>query len=543
MNQTKFAMEDPKQPQNNVVLDTLQSPLSNEGSVTSPTKLPVVNSSEDRVSDNETSEGPVREKLKKTSIASIPRQTETTEQTGNGPAEPSPSIAQVLDDPPSTNQGAATEIRGRPIRKRSFDETGTEKTTHAYNEQEPDILSGRERKRSKEVGGIRSFGAKGQEQKSVSSPVLEDAVQHAQSCESGSEATQVSKKSEENGELANPASVYTDPADQEMQDSVLSPRKKRSRDQLDAELQREQKIIATEESKAHRRSEEHERQKDTVAIGEDAARTVSGSEMPGDHVVSGTVKVYTAPCSAVDFASVLMLPQDGTDTPQDSAPITAPATSSGDTQSTVKPPSTRENSSSRPDSKALGYDFSNSAFGVFSKSSVSPFAIGSSAGNGLRTFASPTPSNTGETAPAGKPQEGSGQISINGFTGNNMPVAPGAKGEGTFSFFGGVGSSNLNGTSFGGPSPFAKPLGAPKLTSFATPAGGSNTFGSGGPIKPIGDAKDSDDEKSGSEGEGQASKEFEVEEEELDPRFQYQESTSLSAGFCRKCSNQFSGHW
>lgn len=504
-------MEDPEQPQNNGMPDSLQSPSSSEGFETSPTQLPVVNSSEDQVSDNETSEGPVREKLKKTSIASIPRQSELNQHTGDRIGEPSPSIAQVLDNPTSTNQEAATELRGRPTRKRSFDETGTEKTIHAHNQPEASILSGRERKRSKEVSSTRSFSAKEQEQKPASFPVLEDAVQPAQAAEPGNEAIQVSEKSEENEELVSSASVHPNSTDQEMQDSVFSPRKKRSRDQWDAELHREQKIIATEESKAHRRSEEHERQKDTRSEGEDAARTVSGTIMPGDDVVSGSVK-------------------NGTDATPDSAPTTAPATSSGDTQSTVKPSSARENSSTRPDSKALGYNFSNSAFGAFSKSSVSPFAIGSSTGNGLRTFASPTPSNLVETAPAGQTQESSRQLSSNGFPSNSMPAGPGAKGEGLFSLFGGGGSSDSNGTTFGGPSPFAKPLGAPKLTSFANPIGGNNTFGPGGPIKPIGDAKDSDDEKSGSEGEGQASKEFEADEEETDPRFQYQEMDTGEEG-------------
>ena len=55
----------------------------------------------------------------------------------------------------------------------------------------------------------------------------------------------------------------TDPekesADLEMRDSASSPRKKRSRDQFDTEADREQKIPATEEARAHRRSDELER--------------------------------------------------------------------------------------------------------------------------------------------------------------------------------------------------------------------------------------------------------------------------------------------
>ena len=523
-------MEDySEQHQDNAVANSPYSP-SNEDLVASLTKSPLTEPNEDPVSDNEASEGPVREKLKKTSIASIPRQTDTMTNSEDDIGEPTPSIAQVLDSPAFVSENAAAEIRGRPMRKRSFDETVNEKAPQGYPEQDQGGLSGRERKRSKEFDGTRTFGESEREQKPVTPPVLEDVVQHAHPRESSNESIQASRNSQENGELAEPARVNSNPKDQEMQDSVFSPRKKRSRDQLDAESQREQKIAATEELKAHRRSEEHERQKEPKAIGEDAVNVNPSAGKDGDDVISGTIKVYRAPSSTFGFASLLTLPQDEPDTTQDNPPIISPVTSSGDTQPTHKPPPVPEKSSLRPESKALGYDFSTSAFGAFSQSSASPFATSSLSGSGLRTFASPPPSNSKEAAPVGQSQEDSKEASSNGFMSVHIPATQGPNNGGLPSLFG-SGSTNSNGTSFGGPSPFAKPFGGPKLTSFANPVGGTTPFGTGGPIKPIGATKDSDDDRSGSEDEGQVGKEFETEEEETDPRFQYQESTFLSTGF------------
>ena len=51
-----------------------------------------------------------------------------------------------------------------------------------------------------------------------------------------------------------------------MFDHLTSPRRKRSRDPLDTDLHREQKIVATEEAKANRRSEELERNEVLPAI-------------------------------------------------------------------------------------------------------------------------------------------------------------------------------------------------------------------------------------------------------------------------------------
>ena len=63
--------------------------------------------------------------------------------------------------------------------------------------------------------------------------------------------------------------------------AMFGPRKKRSRDQLDADIDREQKIVATEEAKAQRRSEEQERDTPKVtAVLEAETQRCMGSMSP-----------------------------------------------------------------------------------------------------------------------------------------------------------------------------------------------------------------------------------------------------------------------
>lgn len=182
-----------------------------------------------------------------------------------------------------------------------------------------------------------------------------------------------------------------------------------------------------------------------------------------------------------------------------------------------------ENSSTGANAKAKGYDFSTSAFSTFSKSSQSPFGASGSTGTRLNSFASPTPLADEKSMLSGQAQQVSEQPSSSGLAG--LSVHTNANTNGVGSVFG----SNLNSTSqgtfgaFSGASPFI-PSGASRLSSFAAPLSDNKGFGLGGPIKSDFGAKDSDDEKSGSDAEGEGERDFELEEEKTDPRFQYQES-------------------
>ena len=213
----------------------------------------------DSASDNDTSERPVREKLKKTSIASIPKS--GTNPPRNGVAiQPTPGVAPQNPEKGSLGGQEAVkaepEPRGRPLRKRSFDDLEAEEDT--AGDRTVADQSGHSRKRSRDVRVGEDI--KGDERVPGTGQV---SVQEEDEDEAGMVDKDLREsRGWETEEIAKnlPPSSHQDDADQEMRDSAFSPRKKRSRDQFDTEGYREQKIPATEEAKAHRRSEENERE-------------------------------------------------------------------------------------------------------------------------------------------------------------------------------------------------------------------------------------------------------------------------------------------
>lgn len=239
--------------------------------------------SHDTASDNEAGEGPVREKLKKTSIAIIPRQTDPYASIDNGEerfqsdlgAPPQPDLS-------CSGQASETNVegRGRLLRKRSFENSGADKETQTDAVATPNHTSeGRQRKRSKDVHAGRVPQVDTQEHVSPRSPVPEE-VEEANDKSETPVSSNLPAAQTEKGAGQRPA--MEEIADQEMSDHLFSPRKKRSRDPLDADPDREQKIVATEEARAHRRSEEYER----------------GGNLPGinkDEQMNGTLIEGTAP--------------------------------------------------------------------------------------------------------------------------------------------------------------------------------------------------------------------------------------------------------
>jgi hypothetical protein len=258
----------------------------------------------DRTSDIEASEGPVREKLKKTSIASIPRQAGSSGNAEEHEAEANPTIAHVLaNDAQAAGDGSSPEAtdRGRPARKRSFDDLDMDKATPS-DHHEPDIgnQGGRERKRSKDVRASRGPHSDTDEV-TLSAIRPADVVEKRKKAEEDDESTEVKKIPNDMNEELIPASIDTELVDEEMHQSTFSPRKKRSRDQLDADSQREQKIPATEEAKAHRRSEEHERddkpQEDDDGLPQGGTSAQSGEASTAQKVpqTAGEVTLFLGP--------------------------------------------------------------------------------------------------------------------------------------------------------------------------------------------------------------------------------------------------------
>lgn len=223
----------------------------------------------DSASDNDTSERPVREKLKKTSLASLPRDNLMSPR---AQTEPERDDAMLTHHDVAPNEQATCVYpgpRGRPLRKRSFDDI--EPAEGDPFEVTADVMcntGGHARKRSRDVRVGAGFDGENRKRGATETPVQEVDEQNLSDNEM---AELEDNRSPESGALSHIQGAL----DEDMTDSTLLPRKKRSRDQFDTDMDREQKIPATEEAKAQRRSEESERnvvEKDLVNEGSAAER-------------------------------------------------------------------------------------------------------------------------------------------------------------------------------------------------------------------------------------------------------------------------------
>ena len=229
-------------------------------------------------SDNDAGERPVREKLKKTSIASIPKY-------GIASAR---ADAESLGDTEMGSQGVEKELstqveypsveaesRGRPVRKRSLDDfDGSDTPEGEGGNQNVDKSSGHVRKRSRDVRVGGTLNVEGRRRTSPGISVQE---------EDEDEGKKVSRHTDEEMAKQNTPIGNQDLVDEEMTESASSPRKKRSRDQFESETSREQKIAATDETKARRRSLEDLRPEETETRGVDY--DVKEVDVQNGHVV------------------------------------------------------------------------------------------------------------------------------------------------------------------------------------------------------------------------------------------------------------------
>lgn len=206
----------------------------------------------DSASDNDTSERPVREKLKKTSIASIsqngPVSSRAHLETAQGDAM---STQQVEEDPVAEKETIDPSVgsRGRSLRKRSFEDfETTEDDRIEVGEHSTGISSGHVRKRSRDVCADDGQGGEIRPRGDAKIPVQEVDEQNLNDNEM--------IEPDSNQPMSVPQKLANS-LDQDMRDSTLSPRRKRSRD-LDTDMYREQKIPATKGIKAMRSSDEIE---------------------------------------------------------------------------------------------------------------------------------------------------------------------------------------------------------------------------------------------------------------------------------------------
>lgn len=226
----------------------------------------------DSASDNDASERPVREKLKKTSIAAMPKYgIIPARDDAEGAGDDVMTSHNIEEGPALGEQGAqnAAESRGRPSRKRSFEDTKTTESHEMENTAENPSAQIRKRSRDVKVGEPRkenggptsSLGASVEEQ-------IEEQNDH-EVLSDFAEGKAV--------EEAGTPPPNDEPVDHVMRESALSPRKKRSRDRFEEEIDREQKIAATEETRARKRSQEEEREqtRPTATTNEEAVEVES----------------------------------------------------------------------------------------------------------------------------------------------------------------------------------------------------------------------------------------------------------------------------
>ncbi|KAL8888917.1 MAG: hypothetical protein Q9215_003726, partial [Flavoplaca cf. flavocitrina] len=427
----------------------------------------------DPINDRDTSD-PVREKLKKTSLASIPR-TDTT--TVNSEATLKDGSLRDSRRPPeqeSLNQTPSpiSESRGRLSRKRSYDDS-TEPMGMAVSEtHQIDDDSKHARKRSRDVRAVQPHNTK-----SVATPIEESLLER----EAGSDEAFDNENS-----------------DRAMEDPIQSPRKKRSREDVDHDLYRGQKIAATDEAKACRRSEDSERSQ--FQPPDDIGSVV---------IDKGDQQEQQARNSATDIPSTDVAAQRTSPRPEPLAAIV----------------------DKKEDAK-LPTSFATSGFAAMSGSSTSPFGA----------FGAPTTSVFGSKPETKISAAGTAKTGINGLA----PSQSNAQSAFSTSASPFLSSSSMTGSGFGCTGTGSKPTGfggsvfgsgfgnptagAPRLSSFAAPTSDVGVPKSTEAKIAFGaPADDSGDEEGGSEGNADP-EDPEAGDDETDSRFEQQEVETGEAG-------------
>lgn len=175
-------------------------------------------------SDSEGGERPVRDKLKKTSIAGLSSKARAGTDKGPHPLQES-----TMTEPPhlSSSDQLPTSSRGRPARKRSFDDLQNEASQAEADDAAPPAKNGHhKRMRSRDVSSGEHVSLPGRSENGIASPVEEESDLDAQKSPGGP------------GVLvdASISDAVTPPPETSVDaDNITSPKKKRSRDQFDTE--------------------------------------------------------------------------------------------------------------------------------------------------------------------------------------------------------------------------------------------------------------------------------------------------------------------
>ena len=469
-------------------------------------------------SDNDANERPVREKLRETSIAPKIDSDCLSNQDITSPeksllgdyASTSGIVTAVLESSPCVDGS-----RGRPGKKRSFDEferVGNTKITNS--EQCKDGSTGHSRKRSREVQKMSTAVTKtpsehGNEEGLDRSNILLDEA-HFTSPLSAVVQPENDKKSE----------LGEEREDLVLGDATFSPRKKRSREQVDTDIQREQKIVATEEAKANRGSDEIQ-------------RTEKRSQK-ADISTEPLTETFTANPSTSPAATPAAIPKEAlrkseTGKLNSSSLTEAPVVKSTAGESSA---AQKENPPSAPTSKAA---FSRSGLAAFSQNSTSGFGeLGSS--SALRAGRNAFSAQSTDFVGLGKQNttDGAAVASIGSFGSQEPSAFPTASATGSL-----------------GPSPFGAP-------AFGSAFGAQGTFGSNSAMRsfaasngdvslgrskskpstfgaPEGEDEENDD--AGSDNEGDGASESGEEAPTSTTKFQQKEGTQFTSKVFVKPAN------
>ena len=244
------------------------SNTANESSLTSEHQM-------ESPSDNDASERQTRERLKKANLGSISSVIAGSVEAGESPDQIMSTQDDQLQSLPADIE-SEEDVRGRLERKRSLDDIITIEDKDALGGGGIDTNIDHTRKRSREVRNGEPHRSEGSRQISP-----EAALQEAEESGDDKEFTRVSIQNGFNQStgMDTPPSE-SEVVDEKMQDSIRSPRKKRSRDLAEIESHREQKIAATDENRARRRSSSEDR-KETPEVNDDTVEITAINELNG----------------------------------------------------------------------------------------------------------------------------------------------------------------------------------------------------------------------------------------------------------------------
>ncbi|KAL8737037.1 MAG: hypothetical protein Q9181_002080 [Wetmoreana brouardii] len=481
--------EDAKQP--NAVQAQVNASDSDSGLLHMQDSTHLHPSTHDSASDNDTSERPVREKLKKTSIQSMAKNGSAPASSGppmDHSSNTNPERPQEQGSPSNRTPSPASESRGRLSRKRSYDDSIEPAVTasHASKDNrdvQDDVKHAR--KRSRDVRA-----AQPQETRYTAAPTEQSLPE---------------------GESDDDVGPEKGAPDREMEDTIRSPGKKRSGDELDTDSHRGQKIVATDEAKAHRRSEDSERNQELPQSDKGAVpRDSIVQQEPQGSSRGEPASEQTIP--SIENAKAVQLEAQATSPQKDNPKAQAQQEDAG------KAPS----------------GFAASGFAAMSGSSASPFgSLGSSTTSVFRSNIAPQSTSTGATS---SPMNGFNFTQTSGSAADINSPSPFlnstvAMSTSPFAANGVISKQTSFGASTFG-SGFANPAaGAPRLTSFAAPTGdlappkpaeSGKTFGA--PGDPSGE-----EEEDGSENDPNH-EEVGIGSDEVDSRFQQQEVETGESG-------------